>query len=328
MNRPLKAATLSAGLVAVAVAAPSQAVTLVFTGNTSGSFNTAANFSPAQEPTLADTVITNSSTSTPNVFLTANASAKNLAVNAGSPAGLNFDLNGNTLLLANQSNFNSNITFTDGTVNQQTNGFSVGNGSTFTAGPGSVLGGRGGINLVDVSGNSNLVIDGGTIQQNDGAKRDLFAASGSSVTFTANGGSFGRGGTGAIRNVQLQDGSTLGFTLTNGMFATAATAPINTGGTPNLGTLDIDLAPSYSFVAGEEFFLIDYGFNPSPDTFTNAPTDESQVVFDGVTFQIDYDALNGSISATAVAGPVIPEPASLALVGLGGLLMLGRGRRA
>ena len=312
---PVLVASLSLG-----AAYSASAVNIVFTGPDGGLFNTATNYTPQKTPDAADMVITNGSTPASTINFAANGTAKNLSVNAGSQSDLTFDLNGNTLTLGNQSIFRR-------TSPQQTNGFTVTDGSTFSIGAGATLQGRGGINLVDVNNNSTLLIDGGALQQNDGAKGDLFAASGSTVEFTENGGTIGRGGTGDLRILQLQDGSILRFTLDNGMFSTTAAAPISTGGTPNLGTLDIDLAADYMFVSGEEFFLIDYGFSPSADTCTNAPTTGSTVSADGVTFEIDHSATGGAISLTAISGPVIPEPASLALLAAGSLFMLGRSRR-
>ncbi len=68
-----------------------------------------------------------------------------------------------------------------------------------------------------------------------------------------------------------------------------------------------------------------------------AATVSSLSIANGSNFSIRFAADRGSgsgssqgiaIDDVSVTGTVIPEPASLALLGLGGLLMLGRGRRA
>ncbi len=96
------------------------------------------------------------------------------------------------------------------------------------------------------------------------------------------------------------------------------------------GTRDLllDLDDTATFEFGDTFVLIDYetrGANgyPTNQVFDNVG-DDSIINFGGVDFFIDYNDPN--FSGTALTATVIPEPASLVLLGLGGLCLLGRRR--
>ncbi|MEM1010845.1 MAG: autotransporter-associated beta strand repeat-containing protein [Planctomycetota bacterium] len=97
--------------------------------------------------------------------------------------------------------------------------------------------------------------------------------------------------------------------------------------------LVLDLDPNVSYEIGDTFVLVDYdtiGNNlagaVTEQVFDNID-DGSFVFFDGVGFLFDYadDRFGGTAFTATVA---IPEPAGLALFGLGGLLATRRQRRA
>ncbi len=101
-------------------------------------------------------------------------------------------------------------------------------------------------------------------------------------------------------------------------------------------SLILDLEDPAAFELDDVFLLVDYdtigqNLNGAVTTqvFDNVGDDQT-IVFEGVEFLIDYNDPNSSGTAlTATVVTVIPTPGSLALLGLGGLLVLARrGQRA
>ncbi len=90
--------------------------------------------------------------------------------------------------------------------------------------------------------------------------------------------------------------------------------------------LDIDIDSGVVLSLGDMFTLIDYA-NWDGGLFDNV-ADDAIVSFGGYRFLIDYDTDLGG-GDLALTATVVPEPTSLALLGLGGLLVLvRRGQRA
>ena len=328
---PVLAASLS-----VAASYSASAAVLTFTGPTGGLFNNAANYSPSQVPTSADTVLTNQNTSATAINFAANGSARNLAINSGGPSSLTLDLNGNTLNLANQSDFrNGTTTFIDGVV-RGTNIFKVFAGATVEIGSGVNVGLTGGANQAEVDNGGTLRIDGGRFQNNTG-ERDLRLASGSLLDITG-----ATGGSLRARYANFSDGSTVDFTLTEDTAATndfydsakVSFSAIETANGSSLGDLTFDLASGFVGEVGDDFDLITLTFNPG-GTRTDFSTQKFDNLAQGAqvekgiyTFEANYTSGLLSLSIVDVEEPVIPEPASLALLGVGSLFMLGRSRRA
>ncbi len=91
--------------------------------------------------------------------------------------------------------------------------------------------------------------------------------------------------------------------------------------------LVLDLDDLATFEIGDTFVLVDYdtlGQNLSgavtTQTFDNVG-DDGLITFEGIEFLIDYN--DPDFSGTALTATVVPEPSSLALLGLGGLALLG-----
>jgi|GEM_PF-2763106 len=120
------------------------------------------------------------------------------------------------------------------------------------------------------------------------------------------------------------------------------------GGTPISGLIEtgdfsfrdgtrnllLDLDPSAVFEVGDKFVLVDYetlglnSFGALDQTFNNVGDDEL-ITFDGIEFLINYnDNLGGGDFALTATVTAIPEPTSLALLGLGSLALIRRRRKS
>ena len=122
----------------------------------------------------------------------------------------------------------------------------------------------------------------------------------------------------------------------------SVTVPVGTGGTLIDGFRYVDLGTAVSLTAGETYVLamgVDSGGNGFLNRSTVGGTDDATFSSD-FTYDAEWYTTSGGSSGTAFptsssgwaafAGPnlqYIPEPASCVLLGLGGLVMAGRGRR-
>ena len=121
----------------------------------------------------------------------------------------------------------------------------------------------------------------------------------------------------AARNVRLQysvDGTT--FVNADPFTATAGDTWFNNR-TASLSSIDgVENNPLFAFRILAEF---------APGTSAYAASDPTKTYGPTGTWRFDQVTINGTVP---VVVPDIPEPASLALLGLGGLMVVGRRRRA
>ncbi len=231
-------------------------------------------------------------------------------------------VNSVVVLNGDLSGFTGNVTVTRGTLligNSVGSAANLGATGTMTVASGATLGGHGTIIR-------NVTIDSG----------DILAPG-------ASAGSLEFGGDLAINNAA----STTAIQLGGILFDLNVTEQYDriklTGATPTLtlnGILDVSLIDSFVLGDGQSFGIIQLGDGASlSGTFSGLATDGSLVGnFSGKDLFITYSANFGDSGPIALSGGndialytvVIPEPASLALLGLCGLLMLParkRGRR-
>jgi len=203
-------------------------------------------------------------------------------------------------------------------------------GQSWTSGSSLTLNGGGAINVDSgrdflLSNGSTFTMDGGTMSVGD-----QFSSASTGGTFNLNAGTLtvGNFGTG------FNSSGTYNFngsSLTAGSYGSSqkvSARTINFGAAA--GTVEITgnfdaLNTTIDWTAGSNYTLtigslLDTGVATTYETLYT----EGQILFEGAN--TDPFASVFSVSGNTLS--LIPEPASLALMGLGGLLMLGRGRRS
>jgi len=204
-------------------------------------------------------------------------------------------------------------------------------GQNWKSGSSLTLNGGGAINVDSgrdffLSNGSAFTMDGGTMSVGD-----QFSSAGTGGTFNLNAGTltvgnFGTGfnssGTYNFNGSSLTAGSYGSFQKVSARtinFGTAAGAVEITGNFDAFNTT-IDWTAGSSYTLTISGSLLDTGVATTYETLYT----EGQILFEGAN--TDPFASVFSVSGNTLS--LIPEPASLALMGLGGLLMLGRGRRS
>lgn len=288
-------------------------------------------------PTSMDTVYLSGfsgQNGTYDITLDGASVAKNIGGDASNLANLQFNIHGagNTLTLGNRSDIKTNLALYNGTFNNQTNGWNIGTGSSanvLTVGAGALLT-PGGASTTDFNNGNMTIFDGAKVVVEDGGAVQFTRER---TTWIFGGELHMDGGTfGGTRLLQAQNNSTIRYTLNNGSYI--APAIDVAWEVVSLGNLAIDLGGSYVHTHGEVFNLIAYhngDYNEVGgdtdggiyDEF-NGLADGSSLFVNGNEFVIDYGDTASPTGSIVTLTAVVPEPASLALMGLGGLAMLRR----
>ena len=322
---------MTVGLIAIALftvgfAGTANAATLTWDGDTNNEFHTAANWNP-------DTDISGGAGTgfVQNNDLTVSSGTPSTNSNVVFIGGSSMLINGGDVTWSGRYNTigagaTASAEITSGSLTVNYNGgsghaFKVGdnNGSdgTIVQSGGTVTATNANDWLELAAGQSGAQgtyrISGGTLNagrvSNGSAGTGLFHIIGDAATINLT----GSDGTSYSQNAA----STLELDI-NGISAIDATDAVSLA-----GTLDVEFLATPT--NGQTFDIINYGsLSGTFDTFDTLV--DSPLGADTITLSIDYGTQSNDAVVLAVTN-VIPEPASLALLGLGGLLIAGRRRR-